>query len=110
MQIQFQTTDDDKTQTTHGAIPIKNKRSQVDMARQIISARQLQELANNDVPVFLSIVRTNEPPNKRDNKRGKRSQGHEEKFAAAHGIIEGQKRHIDKQTGLKKDFISVEER
>ena len=80
------------------------------MARQIISARQLQKLAKNDAPVFLAIVRANKPPNKRDNKRGKRSQGTGEKFAAAHGITEGQKRHINKQTGPKKDFVSIEER
>ena len=32
------------------------------------------------------------------------------KFAAAHGITEGQKRQTNKQTGPKKDFASVEER
>ena len=111
IQIQFQRTDDDKTQTTNGAIPInKHERSQLEMVRQIFTARQLQKLAKNDAPVFLAIVRANELPNKRDNKRGKRSQISEAKFAAAHGITEGQKRHINKQTGPKKDFVSVEER
>ena len=80
------------------------------MARQIISACQLQKLDKNDILVFLAIVRANEPPNKRDNKRGKRFQGREAKFSAAHGITEDQKRHINKQTGPKKDFVSVEER
>ena len=68
MQIQFQKTDDDKTQIANGAIPINNKQYQLEMARQIISARQLQKLVENDTPVFLAIVRSNEPTNKRDNK------------------------------------------
>ena len=64
-QIQFQKTGDDKTQTTNGVIPInKYKRSQLEMARHIISASQLQKLAKNDAPVFLAIVRATEPPNK----------------------------------------------
>ena len=49
----------------------KNKRSQLEKARQIISARQLQKLAKNDLPVFLAIVRSNDSPNKRDENRGK---------------------------------------
>ena len=75
-----------------------------------MSARQIQKLAKNDSPVFLAIVRANETPNKRDIKGGKRSHGREAKFAVAHGITEGHKRHINKQTGPKEDFVSVEER
>ena len=72
--------------------------------------RQIQKLAKNDSPVFLAIIPTNESPNKREDKRGKRSLNREAKFAAAHGITEGQKRQISKQTGPKKDIISVKER
>ena len=110
----MQKSDEDKQneiQKTNGAIPVnKQKRSQLEQARQIVSARQIQKLAKNDSPIFLAIVRANEIPNKQDIKRGKRSHGREAKFAAAHGITEGQKRQINKKTGPKKDFVSVEER
>ena len=113
MQIQFQKSDEDKQneiQDTNGAIPVnKQKRSQLEQARQIVSARQILKLSKNDSPVFLAIVRVNETPNKRDIKRGKRSHGREARFDAAHGITEGHKRKINKKTGPKKDFFSVEE-
>ena len=97
-------------QSKNEAIPDdKNKRSQLEKTRQIISARQLQKLAKDDSPVFLAIVRANDSPKKRYRKRGKRFQSCAAKFAAAHGSIEGQKRQINKQTGPKKDFVSVEE-
>ena len=73
------------------------------MARQIISARQLQKLAKNDAPVFLAIVRANEPPT--NERKGKRSQNREAKFAAAHGITEGQKRHINKQKRAQRKIL-----
>ena len=96
-----------KTQRMNGAIPVcQKKRSQIEKTRQIISARQLQKLAKNDTPIFLAIVRTNDLPIR----QRKRSQNREAKFAAAHGITEGQKRQINKKTGPKKDFVSVEER
>ena len=40
----------------------KRERSQIERARRIISARQMQKLAKGDNLVFLSIVRTNETP------------------------------------------------
>ena len=93
MQIQFQKSEEDKQneiQKKNGTIPLnKQKRSQLEQARQIVSARQIQKLAKNDSPVFLAIVRVNETPNKRDIKRGKRSHSHEARFVAAHGITEG---------------------
>ena len=82
----------------------------MEKTRQIISARQLQKLAKDDSPIFLAIVRANDSPNKRYRKRGKRSQSSPAKFAVAHGVTEGQKRQINKQTDPKKDFVSVEER
>ena len=105
MQIQFQKSDEDKQneiQKMNGAIPAnEQKRSQLEQARQIVSARQIQKLAKNDSPAFLAIVRVNETPNKRDIKGRKRSHDHEARFAAAHGITEGQKRQINKKTGPK---------
>ena len=73
-----QKTNEDKQkeiQTRNKAIPIiKNKRSQLENARQIISARQMQKFAKNDSPIFLAIARSNDSPNKQDEKRGERSQ------------------------------------
>ena len=65
---------------------------------------QIHKLAQNDLPVFLAIVRANEFPNKREDKRRKRSLNREAKFAAAHGVTEGQKRQINKQTDPKNIF------
>ena len=96
-----------QNQSMNEVIPMnKKKRSQIEQVRQIISARQIQKLAKEDNPIFLAIVRTNELRNK----QRKRSQKREAKLAAAHGINEGQKRQIHKQTGPKKDFATVEER
>ena len=53
---------------------------------------------------------TNDSPSEQCTNRGKRSQNRAAKFAAAHGRTEGQKRQINKQTGPKKDIISVKER
>ena len=81
-----------ETQTRNEAIPVvKNKRSQLEKARQIISARQLQKLAKNDSSVFLAIVWSNDFPNKRDENRGKRSQNRVAKFSTTHGLTEGPK-------------------
>ena len=97
--------EDQKSRHQMKTIPDK-ERSRIEQARQIISARQIQKLAKEDHPIFLAIVRTNEL----SNKQRKRSQNRAAKFAAAHGITEGQKRQINKQTGPKKDFTTVEER
>ena len=76
--------------------------------RLIISARQIQKLAKDDNPVSLAIVRqTNETRQKRGNKR---SHNRVAKFAAAHGMTEGEKWKIHRETGPKKDIISVAER
>ena len=100
-----------ETQTRNEAIPVvQNKRSQLEKARQIISARQLQKLAENDSPVVLATVRSNDSPKKGDKNGGKRSYNRVAKFAAAHGLTEGQKRLMNKSTGPKKDIISVKER
>ena len=102
------TTDDQLQNSEMNEVTPTNKRerSQIERARRIIYARQMQKLAKGDNPVFLAIVRTNETPAKRKN----RSRCREAKFAAAHGITEGQKRQINKRTGPKKDFATVEER
>ena len=85
------------------AIPVgRIKRSQVAAARRIISARELQKLAKNDLPVFLAIVRANDCPNKLSEKRGKRSDNREARFSATHGLTEGQKRLKNKNTGPRK--------
>ena len=68
--IQLQKSDEDQTKKMNEAIPeIKNKRSQLEKARQIISARQLQKLAKDDSPVFLAIVRSNDSPTNDTEKR-----------------------------------------
>ena len=109
--IQLQKTDDDQTKKIDEAIPLGQiKRSQLAEARRIISARELQKLAKNDLPVFLAIVRANDSPNKQSEKRGKQSDNREARFATAHGLTKEQKRVMDKSTGPKKDIISVKER
>ena len=64
--IQLQKTDEDQSKETNEEIPMgKDERPQVAEARRIISARELQKLGKNDLPVFLAIVRvTNDSPNK----------------------------------------------
>ena len=110
----MQKTNEDKhneAQIRNESIPtIKNKRSQLEVARQINSAGQLQKLVKNDSPVFLAIVRSNDSPNKRGGTRGERSQNPAANFAAAHGITQWQKRKINLETGPEKDIISVKER
>ena len=73
-----------------------------------MSARQMQKLIKNDEPVFLEVVRTldNFAPRSRKNKV---SPG----YAAvntAHGMTEGQRRRINKESGPRKNIISVKER
>ena len=87
------------------------KRSQIQQRKQIISSRQLQKLAKNDKPVFLAIIRqTNKSPQRRGNKRNKRSLHHVANFAAAHSMTEGEKRKINSETDPQKDIITVVER
>ena len=85
-----------------------NKQNPLSRSRQIISARQIQKLAQDDSLVFLAIVqKTNEAPQKRINKR---SSNHVAKFAAAHGMTEGWKWSINKIVGPKKDITIVAKR
>ena len=73
-----------------------------------MSARQMQKLIRNDEPVFLAVVRTSDKFVPRG-RRNKISPG----YAAvhtAHGMTEGQRRKINKESGPKKDIISVKER
>ena len=96
-----------KTQITNESA---QRQSQLSRARQIISARQIQKLAKDDNPVFLSIIRPmNEAPHMRGKKGNKRPPGHVVQFAA-HGLTEGQKRLMNRKTGPKKDIITVKER
>ena len=87
------------------------KPSQLFQQRKIISARQIQILAKNDTPIFLAIVRaTNDHPQGMKIRGNKSSSNRAVKFAAAHGMTEGQKRKIKREVGPKKNFISVAER
>ena len=73
-----------------------------------MSARQMQKLIKNDDSVFLAVVRPSDNfvPRGLKNKRSP-------SYAAvnsAHGMIEGQRRKINKESGPKKNIISVKER
>ena len=69
----------------------------------------MSKLAKGDNPVFLAIVRpTNETPQAKKSNKG--SSARAARFAAAHGLSEGNKRSIKKREGTKKDIISVAER
>ena len=73
-----------------------------------MSARQMLKLIKDDEPVFLAVVRTSDNFVPRSPKT-KLSPG----YAAvntAHGMIEGHRRKINKESGPKKDIISVKER
>ena len=85
--------------------------SQLSQARKIISARQIQKLAKDDIPIFLAIVRaTNDHPQGMKIRGNESSSNRVAKFAAAHGMTEGQKRKINREVGPKKNFISVADR
>ena len=77
-------------------------------SRQIISARQISKLAKGDNPVFLAIVRAKNEETKMNRPR-KQSAARAARFAAAHGMSEGQRRSINKSQGPKKDIITVAE-
>ena len=85
-----------------------NVESQASRTRQMVTSRQLQKLAKQGHPVFLAVIR---PAN--DVPRIRRKKGGNKKSpiyaATAHGMTEGQKRKISKETGPKKEFISVAE-
>ena len=83
-------------------ISTEKKRSQLEQTRQIIWARQLQKLADIDSPVFLAIVKPNDPLNKREEKRQKQSHNREVKFIAAHGLTEVRKRLMNKALAQRK--------
>ena len=86
---------------------VKNE-TPLSQSRRLITARQMSKIAKGDNPVFLAIVRErNEASPKRTNKR---SSGRAARFAATHGLSEGNKRSINKTKGPKKDIISVAER
>ena len=69
-----------------------------------MSTRQIQKLMKNDEPVFLAVVRTlNDfvPRGGKAKKGNKQSPG----YAAvniSHGMTEGQRRRINKETGSEK--------
>ena len=90
-------------------VPHVLKRSQASKTRQIITARQLQKLAKQGQPVFLAIVpSTGDVPQRRGRRGGNKQSP--KYAAAAHGMTEGQKRKISKETGPKKYWITVKER
>ena len=90
-------------------IPHMITRSQASKTRQIITTRQIQKLAKQGQPMFLAVVR---PAHAVPQTRGKRGGNKKSPIyaAAAHGMTEGQKRKISKETGPKKEFITVAER
>ena len=90
-------------------VPHTIVRSQASRRRQMIIARQLQKLVKQGQPVFLAIIRpTDGAPRARRKKGGaKKSPVY---VAAAHGMSEGQKRKISKETCPKDDWITVAER
>ena len=89
-------------------IPHIKKRSQTAKARRIMSARQMQKLIKNDEPVFLAVVRASDSFVPRGS-RNKRSPSYAA-VNSAHGMTEGQRRKINKESGPKKNIISVKER
>ena len=80
--------------------------------RQIMSARQMQKLIKNDEPVFLVVVRTSNDfvPRGKKNKGGNKRSPSYAAVNSAHGMTKGQRRKINKETGPRKDIITVEER
>ena len=84
------------------------KRSQYVEARRIMSAHQMQKLIKNDEPVFPAVVRTLDNFVLRGRKN-KISPGYAV-VNTAHGMTEGQRRKINKDSRPKKDIISVKER
>ena len=87
------------------------KPSQLSQKRKIISARQIQKLAKNDTPIFLAIVRAmNDHPQETKIRGNKSSSNRAVRFAAAHGMTEGQTRKINREVGPNENFISVANR
>ena len=81
------------------------KRSQIAEARHIMSARQMQKLIKNDEPVFLAVLRTSDNfvPHSKWNKL---SPGYAV-VQIAHGMTEGERRKINKDSRPKKILKSV---
>ena len=71
---------------------------------------KIQQLAKENHPIFLVIVRANEDPQERMTRKNKRIHCHAARLATAHGLTKGQKRMINKETGPIKNIISVKER
>ena len=84
--------------------------NQLAQERRIISARQIQQLAKENHPIFLAIVRANENPHERLTRKDKRIHRRAANLAATHGLTESQKRMMNKETGPVKSIISVQER
>ena len=104
---------DTRTQCTTKAVmnePTRHiqKLSQTAEVRRIMSAHQMQKLIKNDEPVFLAVVRTSDNFVPRS-KRNKLSPGYAA-VQTAHGMTEGQRRKINKESGPKKNLITVKER
>ena len=76
----------------HAANKKEAKFNQVAQARRIISARQIQQLAKENHPIFLAIVRANENPQECMTQKDKRIHRRAAKLAAAHGLRESQKK------------------
>ena len=72
----------------------------------------MQKLIKNDEPVFLAVVRTSNDfvPRGKKNKGGNKQSPSYAAVISAHGMTEGQRRKINKETGPKKDIITVKER
>ena len=110
MKLKIKTSIADQSKNKQAINSANKSQSQLSQARQIISARQMQKLAKEDNPVFLAVIRpTNDAPRKRGNKKNKVPPSHVARFAA-HGMTEGTRRKINKETGPKKDIITVAER
>lgn len=90
------------------------RNTQVSRYRQIITTQKAQNLARKCTPMFLDLVRTSR---NEDSPRTRRSRGDNQQsptygvaVPVAHGVTEGTKRKISKQSGPKKDLVSMEER
>ena len=87
-------------------------RSHTAKTRQIMSARQMQKLIENEEPVFLAVVRTSNDfvPRRKKNKGGNARSPSYAALNSAHGMTEGQMRKINKETEPKKNIITVKKR
>ena len=89
---------------------VAKRQSHLSEARRIISARQIQKLAKEDNHIFLDIIRSTYDAPQIRGKKGNKKFPHRAARFAAHGLMEGQKRLMNRKTGPKKDIITVKER